>query len=168
MFQNIGVELRHANRPDADPNEDRAVFDELIDVYRAESSNAERINKTAPKMMAKIALGYYPSNPHTGYKTTDIPGLHEPDEPNWSALRNTFKDMIDGSCDVNEGLKRVTERGLITKNYGPKAVGGRKIDMYRWKAIMADLYYCGIVKMKDWPVINEQGLHQAIIASFRI
>ena len=62
-FERIGVQLRHANRPDADPAEDIAVFDELIDVYRAESSNAERINKTVPKMMARIALGYYPSNP---------------------------------------------------------------------------------------------------------
>lgn len=42
--------------------------------------------------------------------------------------------MINGSYDVNEGLKRVKERGLTTKNYGPKEVGGRKIDMYRWKA----------------------------------
>ena len=44
-FQNINVQLRHANRPDADPSEDRAVFDELIDIYRAESSNNERITK---------------------------------------------------------------------------------------------------------------------------
>ena len=162
-FERIGVQLRHANRPDADPAEDRAVFDELIDVYRAESSNAERINKTAPKMMAKIALGYYPSNPHTCYKTTDVPGLHEPDEPNWSAMQKTFKEMVNGEIDVSEGLKRVTERGLRTKNYGPRAVGGNSIDMFRWKELMCDPYYCGVVKMKDWPVVNEDGLHQKMI-----
>jgi len=162
-FQNIDVQLRHANRPDADPAEDRAVFDELIDIYRAESSNNERITKTPVKMMEKIRLGFYPSNPHTGYKTTDIAGLHEPDEPNWSAMRDTFKEMISGELTVTEGLKKVTERGLRTRNYGPKSVGGKTIDMFRWKELMTDPYYCGVVKMKDWPVINEDGQHVKMI-----
>ena len=43
-FLDLGVELRFANKPDADPREDRTTFDELIDVYRAESSNNERIH----------------------------------------------------------------------------------------------------------------------------
>ena len=162
-FQNIGVQLRHANRPDVNPEDDRSVFDELIDVYRAESSNNERIAKTAPKMMAKIRAGYYPSNPHTGYKTSDIPGLHEPDEPNWSAMRDTFKEMARGEITVSEGYKKVTERGLRTKNYGPGAVGGKTIDMYRWKNLMKDPYYCGVVKMADWPEINQNGLHEKMI-----
>jgi DNA invertase Pin-like site-specific DNA recombinase len=162
-FQNIGVQLRHANRPEADPTEDRTVFDELIDIYRAESSNNERIHKTPVKMMEKIRLGFYPSNPKTGYRTTDIPGLHEPDEPNWSAMRDTFKEMISGEITVTEGLRRVTERGLRTRNYGPKSVGGKTIDMFRWKELMTDPYYCGVVKMKDWPVINEDGQHVKMI-----
>ena len=114
-------------------------------------------------MMEKIRLGFYPSNPHTGYRTTDIAGLHEPDEPNWSAMQGTFKEMISGECTVTEGLKRVTERGLRTRNYGPKSVGGKTIDMFRWKELMTDPYYCGVVKMKDWSVINEDGQHIKMI-----
>jgi hypothetical protein len=53
----------------------------LMDVFAAETSNNERINKTPEKMMAKMRLGYYPSNPHTGYKPSHEPGLHVPDEP---------------------------------------------------------------------------------------
>ena len=163
MFQNIGVELRHANRPDADPTEDRAVFDELIDVYRAESSNNERIHKTPEKMMAKIRLGYYPSNPHSGYKKSDTPGLHVRDEPNWSAIRDTFKDMLVGASTVTEGLKLLHERGFRTKDYGPKSKGGKQIDMFRWKELMCDPYFCGVVRMKDWPVVNDNGLHEKMI-----
>nr|MDQ2972853.1 recombinase family protein [bacterium] len=139
-FENIGVQLILANRPDLDTNDDRAVFDELIEVYRAESSNNERINKTPDKMMSKIRAGYYPSNPHTGYKTSDVPGLHTPDEPNWTAMSNSFKAMAAGQIDVKEGLQQATDNGLRTKNYGPKAVGGKTIDMFRWKALMADPY----------------------------
>ena len=162
-FKKLGVRLVHANRPDIDPDDDRAVFDELIDIYRAQQSNEERMRKTPEKMMAKIRAGYYPSNPHTGYKISDIPGLHVPDEPNWSALRNAFKAMIAGECDISEGLKRATQDGLRTKNYGPKAVGGRKVDMYRWKDLMTDDYYSGTVKLADWPEVNPNGLHQPMI-----
>jgi DNA invertase Pin-like site-specific DNA recombinase len=162
-FQNIGVQLRFAKRPDVDPENDQAVFDELIDVYRAESSNNERINKAPSNMKAKMRAGYYPSNPHTGYKKSDIPGLHIPDEPNWSAMQLTFKEMTTGQLTVVEGLKKVTERGLRTKNYGPRAVGGRTIDMNRWKALMKDPYYCGVIKMADWPEINDNGLHERMI-----
>lgn len=162
-FKKIGVRLVHANRPDINPDDDRAVFDELIDVYRAEQSNNERIHKTPEKMMAKIRAGYYPSNPHTGYKTSDVPGLHVPDEPNWSAMRNAFKAMIAGECDIREGLKRATQDGLRTKNYGPKSVGGKTIDMYRWKVLMCDPYYCGEVKLADWPEVNKNGLHKHMI-----
>lgn len=163
QFKIAGVRLVHANRPDINPDDDRAVFDELIDVYRAEQSNNERIHKTPEKMMAKIRAGYYPSNPHTGYRTSDIPGLHIVDEPNWSAMHDGFKAMITGECDINEGLKRATQDGLRTKNYGPKAVGGKKIDMYRWKQLMVDDYYCGVVRLKDWPEVNPNGLHQPMI-----
>jgi DNA invertase Pin-like site-specific DNA recombinase len=162
-FKRINVRLVHANRPDIDPDDDRTVFDELIDVYRAEQSNNERIHKTPEKMMAKIRAGYYPSNPHTGYKTSDVPGLHLPDEPNWSAMRNAFKAMIAGECDISEGLKRATQDGLRTKNYGPKAVGGKTIDMYRWKALMCEPYFCGVVKLADWPEVNKSGLHKPMI-----
>ncbi len=162
-FELVGVQIRFSNNPTADPEDDRVVFDELIDVYRAEQSNNERIKKTPGKMMAKIRAGYYPSNPHTGYKKSDIPGLHEPDEPNWSAMRSTFKEMVSGELTVSEGLKEVTKRGLRTKNYGPKAVGGKTIDMFRWKALMCDPYYYGFLKLGDWSEENANGLHKTMI-----
>ncbi len=162
-FKLIGVQLIFAENPEIDPNDPQAVFNELIKIYQAEQSNNERIHKTPEKMMAKIRAGYYPSNPHTGYKTSDIAGLHEPDFPNWTAMQNAFKAMAAGEIDIHEGLRQATEEGLRTKNYGPKAVGGRKIDMYRWKALMMDAYYCGVVRLSDWPEINENGLHKPMI-----
>lgn len=164
-FKQIGVRLIHANRPDIDPDDDRAVFDELIDVYRAEQSNNERIKKTPEKMKSKLYAGYYPSNPHTGYKKSDTPGLHIPDEPNWSAMRKAFKAMAAGELDINEGLKQALTDGLRTKNYGPKAAGGRKIDMYRWKNLMIDPYYCGKIVFANWELGEKdiEGLHQPMI-----
>ena len=162
-FKIIGVQLIFAETPGVDPNDPIAVFNELIKIYQAEQSNNERIHKTPDKMMAKIRAGYYPSNPHTGYKKSDVPGFHVPDEPNWSAMRDTFNEMIRGELTVSEGLKKVIERGLRTKNYGPRAEGGKTIDMFRWKNLMRDPYYCGVVQMSDWPEVNEHGLHEPMI-----
>ncbi len=163
-FKKISVQLVHANRPDINPDDDRAVFDELIDVYRAEQSNNERIHKTPDKMKSKIYAGYYPSNPHTGYKRSDIKGLHVPDEPNWSIMQRAFKAMARGEMDIAEGLAWANEQGLRTKNYGPKAVGGKRIDMYRWKNLMVDEYYWGRLTFADWELEGEpMGLHQPMI-----
>ena len=163
-FKKLGVRIIFATRPDIDPDDDRAVFDELIDIYRAQQSNQERITKTPSKMKSKLLAGYYPSNPHTGYKRSDIPGLHEPDEPNWSIMQRAFRAMAAGEMNISEGLAWANEQGLRTKNYGPKAVGGRKIDMHRWKNLMADPYYWGRLTFADWELPEDLiGLHTPMI-----
>ncbi len=163
-FKLLGVQIRFTKNPLADPEADSTVFDELIDAYRAEQSNNERIHKTPDKMVAKIKAGYYPSNPHTGYKKSDIPSLHVPDEPNWSIMQRAFKAMAAGEMNISEGLKWATEQGLCTKNYGPKAVGGKKIDMNRWKALMVDHYYWGRLTFADWELPEDLiGLHMPMI-----
>ncbi|HSX35367.1 MAG TPA: recombinase family protein [Patescibacteria group bacterium] len=135
-FKVLGVQIRFTSDPLADPEDDRYVFDELINAYRAEQSNNERIHKTPDKQKNKILAGYFPSNPHTGYMKSDIPSLHVPDEPNWSIMQRAFRAMAAGEMNISEGLKWATEQGLRTKNYGPKAVGGRKIDMNRWNVTL--------------------------------
>lgn len=163
-FKIIGVRIVHANRPDIDPDDDRAVFDELIDVYRAEQSNNERIHKTPDKMKSKLCAGYYPSNPHTGYKRSDVPGLHIPDEPNWSIIQKAFKAMAAGEMDISEARTWANQQGLRTKNYGPRAVGGNTVDMYRWKVLMVDDYYWGKLTFADWELPEDlMGLHRPMI-----
>ena len=162
-FKNIGVQLRHANKPEANPDDDSAIFDELIDVYRAEQSNNERITKTPEKMMAKITAGYYPCNPHSGYKKSDIPSLHIRDEPRWTAIRDTLKDLANDRCTLSEGLKLLHERGYVTRDFGPRATGGKQIDMHRFKDMVKEPYYAGIIKMGDWPVVCPDGKHEKMI-----
>ncbi len=164
-FKVIGVRIIFAKRPDIDPDDERAVFDELIEIYRAQQSNQERITKTPEKQKAKLYAGYYPSNPHTGYRKSEIAGLHIPDEPNWSAMRKSFKAIASGEWTIEEGLKQALNDGLRTRNYGPRAIGGNKIDMYRWKDLLIDPYYCGIIKFADWDLGEKviEGLHQPMI-----
>lgn len=163
-FEIIGVKLAFAKSPELTGQETQAsVFNEMIGIYQAESSNHERITKTKDKMQAKIAAGYYPGNPRCGYRKSDTPGLHVPDEPNWHIMRTTFKELASGAYDINYALKQLHERGYTTRKFGPRTTGGKKIDMFRFKAMLLDPYYAGIVTMSDWPTINEYGLHEAMI-----
>lgn len=155
-FKNIGVQLVHANKPDVDPNNQAAVFDELIDVYKAEQSNNERITKTPEKQMSKMRAGYYPFPPLPGYKKSTVPSLHDIDPDRFYLLQAAFKSIADGSATPNEALKRMNEAGYLT-------TGGYPFDMEQFKRIAVKPYYAGIIQVSDWPVATENGLHTPMI-----
>lgn len=155
-FERVGVEIRFANNPLANSEDDRVVFDELIDVYRAEQSNNERITKTPEKQMAKMRAGYYPFPPLPGYRKTDVLSLHEPDPERFHLLRAAFKSVASGIATPNEALKKMTESGYRTIN-------GNAMDMEHFKRFAVRPYYAGIIQVADWPVATEQGLHTPML-----
>jgi site-specific DNA recombinase len=154
-FKQLNVEIRFASKPHLSGNDQVAVFDEMIDIYRAESSNIERITKTTEKMQARIVAGYYPGVPKQAYRQTATPGLHEPREPQWSMLKVAFKEVLSQEYDLHEVLKRLNAKGYRTTR-------GSNLDMERFKTILLDPFYAGIVQMSNWPK-NPQGLHKAMI-----
>ncbi len=162
-FKRIGVQLILANRPEVDPNDDRAVFDELIDVYRAEQSNNERITKTPEKQKQRIILGYYPGNPPAGYVKGVIKGIPDPDPQRWQILNNNLHEVLAQTYSLRESLTHLNEAGYRTRSFGPRAVGGQKIDMYQYKAMLCDDLYAGVIRFGKCDINNENGLHKAIL-----
>lgn len=162
-FERVGVRLAYAKMPEI-THEDNPmmVFKEMVAVFQAEASNHERITKTRDKMQARVAAGYYPGHPRPGYKKSEVSGLHVPAEPQWAQVRNTLREIASGTYTIDQGLKRLHERGYVTQWTGPKTPGGKVIDMYRFKEMLCDPYYAGIIKMSDW-AINEHGLHTPMI-----
>ncbi len=62
--EEAGARLVYAAKPGLTFKDDiYALFEEMIDVFKAETSNVERIVKTTEKMKARIAAGYYPGTP---------------------------------------------------------------------------------------------------------
>ncbi len=154
-FEQIGVELRFAHKPLASDNDQHHVFDELIDVYRAESSNHERTTKANEKMQSRIDLGYYPGYCHTGYMKSDVKGIHVPSEPQFSLLQEAYRDVASGKKSLREALTWLASAGFKLKN-------GKRLDMMQFKRILKEPYYYGAVKMGDFQQ-NEKGLHKAMI-----
>ena len=154
-FEQIGVELRFAHKPLANDRDQHHVFDELIDVYRAESSNQERVTKANEKMQSRIDQGYYPGYCHTGYMKSEVKGIHIPKEPEYSLLQQAMLDMAAGKKSLREALTWLNNSGFKLRN-------SKRLDMARFKQILQEPYYYGAVKMGNFKQ-NEAGLHKAMV-----
>ena len=153
--EEAGAKLVYAKKPHlAEDTSMVATMEEMIDVFRGEADNQGRIDKTTSNMKSKVAAGYYPSNPKTGYQKTETAGLHTPKEPEWSILQSGFLQVLDG-VSIKEAVAGINAAGFREKS-------GRLLDTHRFKLILNDPFYAGMVKMSDWP-INPNGLHKAMI-----
>jgi site-specific DNA recombinase len=154
--EEAGARLVYAAKPGLTFKDDiYALFEEMIDVFRAETSNVERIVKTTEKMKARVVAGYYPGVPKQGYQRTTTPGLHKPREPQWNMLKVAFGEVASQEYTLQEALKRLQARGY-------KTTRGSDLDMERFKTILLDPYYAGVCQMSTWPP-NPHGLHIAMI-----
>ena len=153
--EKANAKLVYAKKPHlADYTSMVATMEEMIDVFRGEASNQERIDKTTANMKARVAAGYWPGNPKAGYKKGDVAGLHIADEPKWSILQSGFLQALDGA-PLKEVVANINAAGYTRKS-------GRSLDLSHFKEMLVDPYYAGMVKMSDWPV-NPNGLHKAMI-----
>lgn len=155
--EEAGARLVIASKPHLTYKDDMySLFEEMIDVFKAEASNQERITKTTEKMQARVAAGYYPGNPKPGYRRTLKPGLHEPKEPEWTLIMQALKDVASQKYTVSEALHRLVALGYTLP-------GGGQLDMERFKSMLIDPYYAGIVQFSNWEQ-NIHGLHAAMIS----
>jgi DNA invertase Pin-like site-specific DNA recombinase len=150
-----GAKLVYAKKPHlANEESIYALMEEMMDVFRAEASNQERINKSTPNMIARVKLGYYPGRPKPGYEHTDIRGLYAPKHPQWDLLRDAFISVLNG-LPVKDAVANLASNGYRTD-------GGKPIDTYKFKQLMKDPYYAGIIAMANWEV-NPNGLHKPML-----
>ncbi|MDK2899447.1 MAG: site-specific recombinase [Patescibacteria group bacterium] len=153
--EQAGVKLVYAKKPHLAFEDNMATqMEEMMDVFRAEASNRERITKTTSNMQARVNLGYYPGKNKPGYKKTDTPGLFAPAEPEYSMLRNAFFDVLKGSS-IKDVVLNLNTQGYLT-------VSGNKLDAFNFRKMLKDPYYAGILVMSNWKV-NPNGLHKAMI-----
>ena len=153
--QEADAKLIYAKKPHlAKDDSMMSTMEEMLDVFRGEADNQGRINKTTTNMQARVAAGYYPSNPKTGYQRTETAGLHAPKEPEWSILRSGFLQVLEGIPikDVVAGINAT----------GYKVGSSKLLDTHRFKIMLNDPFYAGIIQMSSWTE-NPNGLHKAMI-----
>jgi DNA invertase Pin-like site-specific DNA recombinase len=153
-FEKHGVKLIFASQPELNDEGQFAKLRELLAIYEAEASNAERSRKTNDKMEARLAAGFYPGVIKPGYKKSETPGIQRPLEPQWSLLRQAFIDVLSG-VPLKDANRLLNDRGYKTRS-------NNKMDLFNLKKILVDPYYCGTVQMSKWSP-NPNGLHKAMI-----
>ena len=154
--EQAGARLVYAKKPHL-ANEDSmmTLMEEMLDVFRAEASNQERITKTTSNMQARVKMGYFPGPTKAGYKKTNTAGLFEPREPQWSLLKEAFVSVLAGST-IKEAVAELNSNGYRT-------VKGNLADTFNFKKLMRDPYYAGVIAMSSWEV-NPSGLHKPMIS----
>ena len=153
--EQAGAKLVYAKKPHlADEDNMMTLMEEMMDVFRAEASNQERITKTTSNMQARVKLGYFPGVTKAGYQKTNIKGLFEPREPEWGMLREAFMRVLAGTS-IKEAVAELNDRGYRT-------VKGNLADSFNFKKLMRDPYYAGIIAMSNWE-INPNGLHKPMV-----
>ena len=102
-------------------------------------------------MQARVALGLYPGRPKLGDKHTDTRGLYQPKQPEWDLIKDSFMAILSGAT-VQETVATLAAQGY-------RANSGKPIDTYKFKKLMKDPYYAGIIAMFNWER-NANGLHK--------
>ncbi|MFZ2512824.1 MAG: recombinase family protein [Candidatus Saccharimonadales bacterium] len=141
--------------------------EKLVD---AENENDERADVSSARMKARVEMGYYPFYPHQGYKKTEAAdGLHIPDEPRYSLLKEALQATASFAMTPREAVAWLRTKEYRTppiyrkgKDNIKQKKGERHLDLSHFYDIMKSPYYAGILQVKNWP-INEKGLHQRMI-----
>jgi DNA invertase Pin-like site-specific DNA recombinase len=124
-------------------------------IVEAEQENEEKSQLNKARMLERFNQGYFPLPVKLGYKKSTTPGLHVPNEPYFTMIKESMMKIIGGTHDAKEALAWATHEGLLTKQ-------GKPIDMYRWIRLLKQPYYAGIITASDWGA--RKGLHQAMIS----
>src|SRR6185312_14635884 len=96
---------------------------------------------------------------HAGYKRTDArDGLHVPDEPRFSLLKEGCHLIIYKNHTPEQAITWMNENGYRTK-------GGNKLDIDHYSEFIVDTYYCSIININKpgWPE-NIPGLHVPLLS----
>ena len=140
----------------ADPKTFLKRVEKLVE---GELENEEKASLAIERMRSRVLLGYYPFNNHAGYKKTEAEdGLHVPDEPKFSLLRDGCRLIIYKNHTPEQAVRWMNENGYRTN-------GGKKLDVNHFIEFIVDTYYCGIIEINKpgWPK-NVRGIHIPLLS----
>lgn len=159
-FEQLGVKVWYASQPELNTDDMMSKLQKLFLVFRAEASNDERIGKTMSGLKGRVKAGYYPFPIHQGYRRTTVPGLFEPDPIRFPLLQSAMREIITGQSTVSEALVNMTNNGYRTTT-------GKILRIDRFREILAEDYYAGLITVKKWDsqeFHGLKGLHKPMIS----
>lgn len=156
LFNNLGVKVVFASQPSLKTDTAADTLMLMLEAFKAEGSNEERIRKSISGQTTALQEGRYTFRPKPGYMKGHLKGVHVVHQDRGPALRLVLKRMALGLVDPTDALIELNNSDF-TKDHSPY-----KMDKFR--KIVTDPYYAGVVEInKQVKVYNEHGEHEALI-----
>ncbi len=165
-FYQLGVRVYYANNPELNYDDDateqeKNIIDlqRMLKYYIAQSSNTERFTKAVNGQTAAIKDGRYPFMPKFGYMKGTEAGVHVPIPELKPYLKSILTRLGDGVISLHKSMEEY--------NNCPYVKSGKQkgYQFDRWKKVVSDPYYAGIVE-KNGKCVKarcEHGRHEALI-----
>ncbi|MFZ2544455.1 MAG: recombinase family protein [Candidatus Saccharimonadales bacterium] len=154
-FELYGVKVWYASQPELNTNNHQAKLLKALEVFKAEGSNVERIQKSIDGLTDALRLGRYPFKPPTGYRKGYKKGVPEVDDERGRILQKNLLRLY-AYKDPSQALKELNESDF-TKGYA-------KLKMDKYRHYATNIFYAGAVKMnKQVHFVNLNGKHEALI-----
>ena len=156
LFKNLNVQVIFASQPNLNTDNATNTLLLMLEAYKAEGSNEERIHKSISGQTTALKAGRYPFPPKPGYKRGTKAGVPEIHPVRGPALRDVLIRIAE---------HRVTPTGgLIELNKSNYTQGRALLKMDKFRKIATDGFYAGIIEInKQVKVRNESGLHRPLI-----
>lgn len=158
-FEKLGVQVYYACNAELNDTKAYSKLLKFMKLYEGESSNEERSRKAMAGLQAAVAAGLYPFSPKLGYRRGSKPALHELDPDCAELMRDLLIQVANRHISPSESLKQFNDSSYVRSGQHGK------LRMDRWKEILTDPFYCGIIDIdKQLKVRNEHGQHEPLIS----
>ncbi len=158
-FEKLGVQMYYACNTELNGANVHSKMLKFFKLYEGESSNEERSRKALAGLQTAVAAGLYPFSPKLGYRRGNKPALHELDPDCAELMRDLLIQVANRHISPSESLKQFNASDYVRS--------GRhgKLRMDRWKEILTDPFYCGIIDIdKQLKAHNDHGQHEPLIS----
>lgn len=156
-FRRLGVTVWYASDPELNKGDLASKLLKFTKYLSAEGSNEERQLKSISGHTKALMEGRYPSAPKPGYKRGFEKAIHEVYKPHGLPLKAILVKIANRSITPSQGL--------VMYNKVRAKVNLSPIKLDKFRRIVADPYYAGIVEMDEQVKYrNENGLHEALIS----
>lgn len=157
LFRKLDVKVVFASQPNLNTDNAANTLMLMLEAYKAEGSNEERIHKSISGHTTALNEGRYTFHPKAGYMKgtrTGVPEIHPVRGP---ALRNVLVRIAEHVITPTEGL--------IELNKSDYTLERAPLKMDKFRKIATDPFNAGIVEMdKQVKVRNEAGVHEPLIS----
>jgi DNA invertase Pin-like site-specific DNA recombinase len=156
QFKNHGVQVVFASQPNLNTDNATNTLMLMLEAFKAEGSNEERIHKSISGHTTALNEGRYTFHPKAGYMKGTRTGVPEIHPVRGATLRDALVRIADHTVTPTDGLIELNKSDYTSER--------APLKMDKFRNIATDPFYAGTVEINQQvKVRNEGGQHDPLI-----